>query len=163
MASGGLPGRKSATPGLHPAMTPRLSPRVRLRTALLGATLAVCAVRAEAAKPAPAKKPAAPPPTAAKPVAPPAPRSAVLKAEDWQRALFTRLEPGEIDRLVAKELAADKIEAAPLTSDEQFLRRVSLDLTGQLPLPADVTEFAADRDPQKRAKVIDRLLASDEF
>src|SRR5262249_15900131 len=35
--------------------------------------------------------------------------------------------------------------------------------TGRLPLPADVTEFVADRDPRKRAKLIDRLLDSDEY
>ena len=40
---------------------------------------------------------------------------------------------------------------------------MSLDLTGQLPLPADVTEFVADRDSKKRAKLIDTLLNSDEY
>jgi hypothetical protein len=60
-------------------------------------------------------------------------------------------------------LEADGIKPAARTSDEQFLRRVTLDLTGQLPVPADVTEFVADRDPNKRAKLIDKLLASDEY
>jgi hypothetical protein len=50
-----------------------------------------------------------------------------------------------------------------MTTDEQFVRRVTLDLTGHLPLPADVTEFVADKDSQKRAKLIDKLLDSDEY
>src|SRR5262249_9224021 len=37
------------------------------------------------------------------------------------------------------------------------------DLTGQLPVPADVSEFVANPDSQKRAKLIDNLLAGEEF
>ncbi len=99
----------------------------------------------------------------AKPVAPPPPRSALLTEEAWQKAPLTPLQAGEIDELVAKEQQAAKVEPAPLTSDEQFIRRVALDLNGQLPLPADINEFVADPDPQKRAKLIDKLLASDEY
>src|SRR5947209_4996722 len=67
-------------------------------------------------------------------------------------------------------LVAAKVDAAlrqafdpdtplpPLADDEAFLRRVSLDLTGKLPSPEEVRTFIADRDPQKRAKLIDRLL-----
>jgi hypothetical protein len=102
-------------------------------------------------------------PAASKPAAPPPPKSALLTTEDWQRAPLKALEPGEIDRLIAKELQQDKIEPAALTTDEQFIRRVTLDLTGQLPLPADVSEFVADPSPSKRAQLIDKLLASEEF
>jgi hypothetical protein len=86
-----------------------------------------------------------------------------LTHEAWQNAPLTPLKPGELDELVAKEQQAAKIEPAALTTDEQFIRRVTLDLTGQLPLPADVTEFVADRDALKRAKLIDKLLTSDEY
>jgi hypothetical protein len=86
-----------------------------------------------------------------------------LNPEVWQNAPLTVAQPGDIDRLVAKELQSDNLEPAPLTTDEQFIRRVSLDVTGQLPVPADVTEFVADRDPKKRAKLTDRLLDSDEY
>src|SRR5262249_36180279 len=75
-----------------------------------------------------------------RPVAPPAPRSALLTREAWQNAPLSPLEPGEIDALVLRELRRDDIQPAPLTTDEQFLRRVTLDLTGHLPLPADVAE-----------------------
>jgi hypothetical protein len=86
-----------------------------------------------------------------------------LTEEAWQSAPLTPLQAGELDALVAKELAADRIEPAPLTTDEQFMRRVALDLTGQLPLPAEVTEFGSDRDPDKRTKLITKLLESDEY
>ena len=92
-------------------------------------------------------------PVALKPVAPPPPKSALLTTEDWQKAPLKALEPGEIDRLIAKELQQEKIEPAAITTDEQFIRRVTLDLTGQLPLPADVSEFAADTSSNKRAKL----------
>jgi hypothetical protein len=48
-------------------------------------------------------------------------------------------------------------------SDEQFLRRLSLDLTGTLPTPAQVVAFVNDKDPQKRNKLVDRLLDSPEY
>jgi hypothetical protein len=50
--------------------------------------------------------------------------------------------------------------AAPLAEDEEFLRRVYLDLTGTIPTAAEVREFLADQSPNKRTHVIDRLLES---
>jgi hypothetical protein len=93
----------------------------------------------------------------------PGPQAGPIAPETWQNAPQSPLAPGEIDRLIGQELQRLSIKPAPLTTDEQFLRRVTLDLTGRLPLPADVDEFTADQDPQKRAKLIDRLLTSDEF
>jgi hypothetical protein len=98
-----------------------------------------------------------------KPTAPPAPRSALLTNEAWQNAPSSPVSPQEIDRLVARELQASQIKPAPLTPDEQFLRRVTLDLSGKLPTPAAVASFVADKDPHKRAKVIDQLLASEDY
>jgi hypothetical protein len=89
--------------------------------------------------------------------------SGPIAAEAWLKALTTPLQAGEIDRLIGGKLHKSKIKPARLTTDEQFLRRVTLDLTGQLPMPADVTEFVADKDPGKRAKLIDKLLASEEY
>jgi hypothetical protein len=40
------------------------------------------------------------------------------------------------------------------------VRRIHLDLTGRIPTPEAVEAFAADRAPDKRAKLIDQLLAS---
>jgi hypothetical protein len=83
--------------------------------------------------------------------------------EAWKAAPKAKATSQEIDLLLNKALEADKVKTSPLTSDEQFIRRVTLDLTGRLPLPADVTEFLADRSPDKRARLIDRLLDSEEF
>lgn len=48
----------------------------------------------------------------------------------------------------------------PLTTDEEFLRRVHLDLTGLIPSSEELRTFLVDDDPQKRNKTINRLLAS---
>lgn len=90
-------------------------------------------------------------------------KSQQLANDEWKGVSTSPLDPAEIDRLIAKEQADAKVEPAARTTDEQFLRRVMLDLTGRLPLPADVTEFLADRDPAKRARMIDTLIASEEF
>jgi hypothetical protein len=50
-----------------------------------------------------------------------------------------------------------------LCSDEQFIRRLSLDLTGTLPAPAQVLAFAADADPHKRDRLVDALLETPEY
>lgn len=97
------------------------------------------------------------------PIAPSAPSAALLRTESWQQASTAAIEPGEIDRLLDAELQRLQIEPAPRTTDEQFLRRVTLDLTGKLPVPAELGDFVADSDPYKRAKIIDRLLESDEY
>ena len=55
------------------------------------------------------------------------------------------------------------ITPAQPSSDEEFLRRVTLDLTGQIPESATVQAFLADTSSDKRARTIDRLLASDAF
>jgi hypothetical protein len=86
-----------------------------------------------------------------------------LDTRDWLTFSTKRLEAGEIDRLVNAELAKLSIKAAPLTSDDQFIRRVTLDLTGKLPTPADINTFLADKTPNKRAKLIDKLLDSPDF
>ncbi len=66
----------------------------------------------------------------------------------------------EIDRLVAAAQPNYAKQAAPLANDAEFLRRVYLDLTGTIPTATEARAFLADRDPKKREKLIDRLLAS---
>ena len=72
---------------------------------------------------------------------------------------------GPIDELVAAKWQAMQIEAAPLCSDDEFLRRVALDLTGLPPTAAQVRSFLADRRDTriKRAELVSRLMASDAF
>ena len=68
-----------------------------------------------------------------------------------------------VDRSVDTLLATLGIPASGAVDDASFLRRVSLDLTGRLPEPGSVRSFLADRDPERRVKLIDRLLASEAF
>jgi len=72
---------------------------------------------------------------------------------------------GPIDELVAAKWQAMKIQPAGLCSDEEFLRRVALDLTGLPPAAADVRGFMADRRDTriKRAELVARLIGSDAF
>lgn len=52
--------------------------------------------------------------------------------------------------------------AAPLASDAEFLRRITLDLTGCIPTAEQARAFLADSAVDKRVKLIERLLASPE-
>lgn len=77
----------------------------------------------------------------------------------------TTTSPGEllhmqIDRLIGAGTPNYKALAAPVSSDAEFLRRVYLDLNGTIPTVVETREFLASAEPDKRAKLIDRLLAS---
>lgn len=68
-----------------------------------------------------------------------------------------------IDHFVFKKLRKLGIVPASLSSDEEFLRRICLDLTGTLPPPERVRQFLQDDAPDKRDKVIDILLDTPEY
>ena len=70
-----------------------------------------------------------------------------------------------IDELVAAKWQELKIQPSPLCSDQDFLRRVYLDLTGLPPSPDELRQFLGDIRPseQKRPEVVDRLIGSPTF
>ncbi len=68
-----------------------------------------------------------------------------------------------VDQYVFGKMDLDGIPHAGLATDSEFLRRVSLDLTGRIPPSEELKAFVADTDPAKRDKLIDRLLASDAY
>jgi hypothetical protein len=68
-----------------------------------------------------------------------------------------------IDRAIDAKLERLKIQPSPAVDDAAFLRRVSLDLAGQLPTPEQVRAFVADASKNKRAAKIDQLIASPAF
>lgn len=68
-----------------------------------------------------------------------------------------------IDDFVFDKLRRFRIPVSGLASDSEFLRRVSLDLTGTLPPPGRVRDFLADPGPAKRSKLIATLMATPEF
>src|SRR4051812_25533131 len=63
-----------------------------------------------------------------------------------------------LDELVATKMKAASYEPAAQASDEEFIRRIYLDLTGAIPRVAEVREFLTDERPDKRARLIDALL-----
>src|SRR5690349_1524354 len=68
-----------------------------------------------------------------------------------------------IDTYIFGKMERDRIPHAPLAPDQEFLRRVMLDLTGQIPTPAEVRDFLADTSADKRAKLIGKLIGSPGF
>lgn len=68
-----------------------------------------------------------------------------------------------LDRCVDRKLAALGLRPSPPCSDSDFLRRATLDVLGILPTPEEARAFLADRSPDKRAKLVDSLLARPEY
>jgi hypothetical protein len=68
-----------------------------------------------------------------------------------------------IDDFVLDKIRRFRVWPSDLSTDAEFLRRVCLDLTGTLPPPARAREFLASRDPEKRKKLVETLIASPEF
>jgi hypothetical protein len=69
----------------------------------------------------------------------------------------------KIDKLVAANYSKHTVRPNELTSDEQFVRRVYLDVTGAIPTYKEARAFLINRDPEKRTKLIDTLLNSPEY
>jgi len=86
---------------------------------------------------------------------------------EWRRAPLApravKLPDGRgnpIDLLLADYLSRHKIGTQRLMDDRVFARRVWLDLTGLLPPVDELKKFVADQSPQKRARLVDRLLTN---
>ena len=82
------------------------------------------------------------------------PARADAKTKDWKAAA------ARTDDLVAARFKSQKdLVVAPRSDDAEFLRRVTMDLTGTIPTEADAVAFLQDPSPEKRAALVDRLLA----
>ena len=68
-----------------------------------------------------------------------------------------------IDKPVIEKLNRLKIVPSEIAGDEEFLRRVYLDLIGLQPKPDEVRAFLADKDAKKREKLVDALFERPEF
>ncbi len=106
-------------------------------------------------------------------------REARVRETVNERALFLKLgryssgsrtaAPGTIepknfiDEAIFGKLAAAGVPSARLTTDEEFVRRIYLDLTGRIPTIEQYREFVFDSNARKRSDLIDRLLYSREF
>lgn len=67
--------------------------------------------------------------------------------------------PTVVDRHVLNKLQKLGIRPSELCTDEEFLRRVSLDMTGTLPTPDEIRDFLKDPSTEKRSQKIEELLA----
>ncbi len=70
---------------------------------------------------------------------------------------------GPLDRFILDRLDREGLTPSPPAAKEDWFRRVSFDLTGLPPAPADVDSFLADSAPGAFERVVDRLLASPHF
>ena len=71
----------------------------------------------------------------------------------------------KVDEFVAAKLKRTQTLPSGLASDEEFLRRIHLDMTGLPPTAEDVLKFASDkRDSKaKRDELIEKLVGSDDY
>jgi hypothetical protein len=69
----------------------------------------------------------------------------------------------DIDRLVDEVLASKGLKRSPPATKGQWLRRVTLDLTGLLPTPQELEQFLEDSGEDSWERVVDRLLASPRY
>ncbi len=70
---------------------------------------------------------------------------------------------GSIDSYIFADFQAHGITPAPKSTDWEFVRRITLDLTGRIPTVERVLTFVADTDPGKRAKLTEELIAKPEW
>ena len=64
----------------------------------------------------------------------------------------------QIDRFIQSEFRQHNIQQNPPSTDEQFIRRLYLDVLGRIPSYDEVTAFLNSQDPGKRRQTIDELL-----
>jgi hypothetical protein len=72
-------------------------------------------------------------------------------------------ENNYVDKHVFAKLKMLSIPPSDVCTDQEYVRRAYLDVCGLLPTPQEVQKFLADRDPNKRARLVDELLAKPEF
>ncbi len=65
-----------------------------------------------------------------------------------------------VDEYVFEKIERDGIPHASLASDDTFVRRLYVDLTGRIPTGDEARSFVEDSDPEKRDKLIDKLVGS---
>jgi len=69
----------------------------------------------------------------------------------------------DIDAILAEDWQKHKLTANPVAHDETFVRRIYLDVIGRIPTLQETQAFLSSQDKDKRAKLIDQLLASEGY
>src|SRR5581483_7186688 len=88
-------------------------------------------------------------------IPPKRPELPAVQQKDWPR--------NAIDYFVLQRLEREGLKPSPEADRRTLIRRVSLDLTGLPPTPAEVAAFLADRSPNAYENVVDRYLASPHY
>src|SRR5580704_14624513 len=68
-----------------------------------------------------------------------------------------------IDHYIDAKLTTAGVVPVPQADDHTLVRRLYLDLAGRIPTADEARAYAASTDPEKREKLIERLLAAPEF
>ena len=68
-----------------------------------------------------------------------------------------------IDDFVFNNLKQIGVPPSPICDDGTFIRRVTLDIAGRLPTPAETEAFLADKNAEKRDRLIDSLVGSSDY
>ena len=94
----------------------------------------------------------------------PAPRAPVATREAPARTADpAAFGPSDVDAVLERAWAQRGVTPSPPADDATFLRRAWIDVVGTIPPPEKVVAFVADKSPDKRAKMIDELLASPQY
>src|SRR5262245_4588774 len=80
-----------------------------------------------------------------------------------EEAPATTVPSSKIDSAFQSVWKEKGIKPAALSTDEEFVRRIYLDLTGKIPLPVRTRNFLESKDPNKRAQLISELLDGNEY
>ncbi len=126
-------------------------------TGVAVAMLGACGITAAVAqgKKAPPKKPEPPVPVPERKI-----RVSMVNASTRSKAMTSA---AKVDQLIDANYAKYKVTPNPMASDEQFVRRVYLDLVGTIPTYKQVRSFVSNSDSEKKSKLIDVLLSQEGY
>jgi hypothetical protein len=88
---------------------------------------------------------------------------ALFCAATVQAANAALPEAQKIDAILAKDWEKNNLKPNPPASDDVIVRRLYLDIAGRIPTVEETQDFVRSNDPQKRARLIDKLLSSDGY
>lgn len=94
-------------------------------------------------------------------------KSSTASSTEQQPGSFTTGSSDEIIKFINEQIrqgwADNEVGASPIAADEEWIRRVHLDIVGHIPDAESVEAFLKDKDPSKRAKLIDKLLDEETY